>query len=159
MERVTKIYNNPTYQYWLKKIAECEGNRIYCRHTLEHFLDVGRIAYIKALEAQISVSKELLYAAALLHDIGKAMQYNQSIPHQMASKELADRILAEEGFSEEEIKQIGTLILNHRHPEDNASRLEQIFYEADKESRLCFACQAADSCHWSMEKKNMQIRV
>ncbi len=43
----------------------------YCRHGLEHLLDVARISYIQVLEDGLDYDENVLYAAALLHDIGK----------------------------------------------------------------------------------------
>ena len=72
MDRVNRIWRHPVYQEHYKKIQELESERIFCRHTPEHFLDVARLMYIYALEEHLELSKELIYAAALLHDIGRA---------------------------------------------------------------------------------------
>ena len=72
MDRVNQIWSHPAYQEHYKKIQELESERIFCRHTPEHFLDVARLMYIYALEEHLELPKELIYAAALLHDIGRA---------------------------------------------------------------------------------------
>lgn len=41
---------------------------------MEHFLDVARLMYIYNLEDQAGFSKEMIYAAGLLHDIGRYEQ-------------------------------------------------------------------------------------
>ena len=79
MERVDRIIRNETFIWNMKKLLRLEQERIYCRHDMDHLLSVARIAYIKALEERIPVSKELIYAAALLHDIGRAAQYETGI--------------------------------------------------------------------------------
>ena len=81
MDRVNQIWRHPVYQEHYKKIQELESERIFCRHTPEHFLDVARLMYIYALEEHLELSKELIYAAALLHDIGRAQQYPVSYTH------------------------------------------------------------------------------
>ena len=68
MDCVNQIWRHPVYQEHYKKIQELESERIFCRHTPEHFLDVARLMYIYALEEHLELPKELIYAAALLHD-------------------------------------------------------------------------------------------
>lgn len=155
--RLDSIYRNPTYQTLLRRLKELEKDRIYCKHDEEHFLAVGRIAYIKCLEQSLPVSKELLFCAAFFHDIGKVDQYAENTPHEIASKEYAGAILQQEGFSQEEIAFVGKLILEHRKGPELEDKISQIFYEADKESRNCFCCSAADTCNWPEEKKNNKI--
>lgn len=84
MDRVNQIWNHPLYQNELNKLQLLETDREFCRHTPEHFLDVARLAYIRALEENAPVSKELIYCTALLHDIGRARQYEDGTPHDEA---------------------------------------------------------------------------
>ena len=44
-----------------------------------HLLDVARLAWIFNLEANQEISKERIYAAALLHDIGRHIQYETEL--------------------------------------------------------------------------------
>ena len=44
ISRCQLIYDHPLYQAELVKIAGYESDRIFCRHTFEHFMDVARIA-------------------------------------------------------------------------------------------------------------------
>ena len=57
MDRVNQIWNHPLYQNELNKLQLLETDREFCRHTPEHFLDVARLAYIRALEENAPVSK------------------------------------------------------------------------------------------------------
>ena len=59
MDRVNQIWKHPLYQTELHKLQLLEADREFCRHTPEHFLDVARLAYIRALEENYSVSKVL----------------------------------------------------------------------------------------------------
>lgn len=160
MERVNRIWNHPYYQECLGKIRAWEETREFCRHTPEHFLDVARLTYILALEARTdrTADKERIYAAALLHDIGRHLQYEKGIPHEKASTELAEGILADCGFAADEREGILELIRSHRTRQEGDS-LEALFYRADKLSRNCFACPAEGKCDWSKEKKNLEIRL
>lgn len=47
---------------------------------MSHLLDVARIAYIRNLEKGYGFRKDVIYAAAVLHDIGKALQYEEKFP-------------------------------------------------------------------------------
>jgi len=156
MERVNRIWKHPKYQECLKVIQDFEADREFCRHTPEHFLAVARLTYLLALEAGLKADKELIYAAGLLHDIGRHLQYGQGIPHEQASMQIAREILPDCGFSREEQQEILHLIGSHRTrlAEDS---LSEMFYRADKLSRNCFLCPARESCNWPEEKKNLEI--
>ena len=44
---------------------------------MSHLMDVARIAYITCLEQNLGIEKDVIYGAAILHDIGKYAQYDQ----------------------------------------------------------------------------------
>ncbi len=157
MDRVNQIWKHPLYQTELHKLQLLEADREFCRHTPEHFLDVARLAYIRALEENYPVSKELIYCTALLHDIGRTRQYEDGTPHDEAGAVIAEQILKELGFSLEEIQAIVSAIRGHR-AETNQTILGQLIYRADKKSRNCFSCKAEPECYWSSAKKNMTIQ-
>ena len=158
MERVNRIINDTEYQKFLHEIKKCEKDRIFCRHNMAHFLDVARIAWILNLEEHMNLERERVYAAALLHDIGRHLQYQEGIRHEIASEKLAGPILERCSFTEEEKKEILKAILDHRTREIEKERsLSGVLYRADKMSRSCFACDAEQQCDWGIEKKNRQI--
>lgn len=160
MDRVNKICSHPLWKQQLEQLREEEKNRVFCRHGIEHLLDVARIAYIENLEQGYGIPKEVIYAAALLHDIGRFLQYSQGIPHEAAGVQLAPQILEDCGFHGEESREILEAIGEHRNSEQKTSRrLAGIIYRADKKSRNCGFCQAGESCNWSREKKNLTIDV
>lgn len=160
MERVNKICAHPLWKDSLLQIKELEADREFCRHDISHFIDVGRIAYIENLEKGLNISKEIIYAAALLHDIGRHMQYLHGIPHEKASAEIAKKILSDCGFEEESQSQILCAIDSHRNPQTAISdNLAGIIYRADKKSRSCMFCEAAANCNWSDEKKNLTLMI
>lgn len=155
MDNIDAIMNNKLYNEALEKLSEYERDREFCNHTIEHFIDVSRIAYIMVLEEKLSVSKDVIYAIGLLHDIGRVRQYEEGINHDIASVEMSREILKETSFTEQEINIILNGIANHRKESDN--KLEEIIYKADKLSRQCFNCKAEKECYWSSEKKNFKI--
>lgn len=157
MKRVSAIWNHSGYQACVQEIQKWEADRQFCRHTPEHFLDVARITWILALENGIPADKELVYAAGLLHDIGRHLQYSQGISHEKASAELAKDILRDCGFTDTEREQVLALILNHRTCQAG-TELPALFYRADKLSRGCFSCPAREECDWPEEKKNLEIQ-
>lgn len=160
MERIDKILKHPLFIENLKKNQAAEAERCFCRHDMVHFLDVARIGMILNLKEQQKIQQEWIYAAGLLHDIGKHRQYEAGIPHEQASAEIAPVILRECGFDEKETAVIIEAILAHRDAAAaQCSGLKGILYRADKASRACFACEAEPECNWKGEKKNLCIKV
>ncbi|MCI7804475.1 MAG: Mur ligase family protein [Oscillospiraceae bacterium] len=160
MERIDKICCHALWRSYTERICELEHDRIFCGHDTSHFLDVARLAYIENLERKLNISKELIYAAALLHDIGRHLEYLEGIPHDKASAMMAGDILKECGFDQQEQNEIITAIAQHRNPESaNKDNLSGLLYRADKKSRPCLFCKAEKLCNWSFEKKNMNINV
>lgn len=162
-KRLTFIQNHPLYLSADRRLQELEETRVFCRHQMNHLLDVARIAYILNLEMKLGISRDLIYAAAILHDIGKGRQYEEGIPHETASADLAEQILADMpaklAFTSEEQQQILTAIRGHRRLRCDAEPLEALLYKSDKMSRACFACPAESQCNWSNDKKNMEIQL
>lgn len=159
MERIDKILNHDLFLEHLCQNNTAEADRRFCRHNMVHFLDVARIGCIINLEESIGVDRELIYAAALLHDLGKHIQYENGTPHELASGEIAPQILYNCGFNERETDVILCAILNHRNADIAQNRdLSGILYRADKASRACFACEAEADCNWKGSKKNLKIK-
>ena len=160
MTRVNRIRNHPLYRESLHNIEKLEQERIFCGHNAQHLLDTARLAYIENLELNLGISKEMIYAAALLHDIGRGLQYTEGIPHHEGGVTIAGPILRECGFSDAETEEILDAIKGHRDASVKAARdLAGILYRADKGSRCCFSCPAEAECKWSAEKKNMYLTV
>ena len=118
MERVNRIWNHPAYQEALGKLTAYEAEREFCRHTPEHFLSVARLTYLLALEQGVEADKEIIYAAGLLHDMGRYLQYENGTPHDEAGVRLAKPILQDCGFSEGESAEVLKLIGSHRTQSD-----------------------------------------
>lgn len=166
MERIWKIWEHPLYREKFFKLQEAERERIFCRHDFAHFLDVARICYIYSLEAKTAgediedISKEIIYAAALLHDIGRYDELITDISHEKVGAKIAEKVLVEAGFDRGEILIIIEAILSHREKSMKRSGcLAEYLYEADKAARQCFCCSAYEECNWNDDKKNREIRI
>lgn len=161
---IEAVRRHPLYQEYYERLKLAEAERKFCRHRMEHFLDVARIAYIQNLEQGMGFRREMIYAAAILHDIGKARQYEEGIPHEVASAEIAEVILKDVSsvgnvryFSSEEQREILCAIREHRKYSEDMTPLGKLLYTSDKKSRQCYVCPVEQECNWSMEKKNMEI--
>lgn len=163
MKKVNAILAHPLYRECYARLEELEKDRIFCRHQMTHLLDVARIAYISNMEQGLGIEKEVIYAAALLHDIGKYVQYEDGTPHEQSGEKIASEILGslseKDAFSDEENRMILAAIRGHRRLREGAEVLEKLLYTSDKASRMCFACPAEGECDWSTEKKNMELKI
>lgn len=158
MDRIDKILKHNLFLENLQKIEAAEADRCFCRHDMAHFLDVARIGMIINLEESLEIPGELIYGAALLHDIGKHRQYEEGIPHEQASASIAPEILSDCGFDEKETGVIIEAVLQHRNSEVISEKnLRGLLYRADKASRPCFACKAEGECNWKGSEKNLKI--
>lgn len=156
MDRVNKIIHNSRYQKLIAELNFLEKDRQFCKHTIEHFLDTARIMYITSLENNLKISKDIIYGCALLHDIGRVAEYKQGKPHNESSAEIAKEILKACDYSDKEINDITKAILFHR-AKDCDDILGNLLYKADKQSRLCFCCDAESECYWDKKKRNFDI--
>jgi len=162
MERVNLIIEHPLFVEQLKKVKEFEKNRIFCGHDMTHFLDVARIGYILALEERYAMPfgydlKEIFYAAAMLHDIGRAGQYEDGTAHEVESTRLSETILPDCGFSSGESELILDAILSHRTKSENKrDGISEYLYRADKLSRNCIDCLGIEQCDWKLKNYSLK---
>lgn len=157
ISRYEKIRRHPLFKQEYERLIRMEEGRTYCGHNMEHFLDVARVCYIQVLEEGLPISKDEVYAAGLLHDIGKGLQYECGLPHHLESARIAEEILPECGYTEEEIARICGAIRLHRKPVGDDDPLVRILYLADKKTRLCFSCSEQEGCNWPEEKMTLEI--
>ncbi len=175
MERIAAIGESDPFIRCLAGIDAAEGDRIFCRHGLSHLLDVARIAWILNLERGCGLHRDVVYAAALLHDIGRAAQYQTGEPHDEAGVRIASEIL--DGlprglrFDAFERAAILAAVGGHRGSrigcpggpdggEGHAPHaLSRLIKEADDRSRACYACAAREACYWPEERKNLSIDI
>lgn len=189
MKFTEKLLKNPQFQEIQKNISEWEQDRIYCRHELSHALDVCRMAWIMFLEhahqnqEKVQLTEEIkdrIYVAGLLHDIGRACQYETGEHHSDAGARIAGEILRQLDYpadwteetirvvgahhgslqerqmrwEESETEQSGSFLLS----KELSEQLVSLIQCADHLSRNCFCCPATGSCKWSEQEKNKTIR-
>lgn len=154
---VERLLHHPDYQDYLNKLEGLEAERIYCKHSFEHFLDVARIGCLITYEDKLSIDKESFYLCALLHDLGRVDEYLTGQPHDEASQLIAKKLLDAIDFPKEKQLPILDAIAKHRIKAQAPSDFSGLLAKADKLSRNCFYCKAKASCYWSDEKKNKTI--
>ena len=101
------------------------------------------------------IKKDIIYASALLHDLGRASEYKTGKDHREESVRFAREILPLCGFLQSEQDEIVSAISVHSG--QGAKGLSMLLQKADKLSRMCSECKSIQSCKWSDEKKNMYI--
>lgn len=158
MERYEKIIHNQLFIEHVRRTEEFEKDRKFGHHDMSHFLDVARVGMLINLTEGYDIPKDMIYAAALLHDVGRDVQYSDGTPHDKASIEIATVILKETDYSTEEQEQILEAIGNHRQKDIKTLRnLSGLLYRADKQCRPCFFCQAFEECNWKSDAKNTEL--
>ena len=159
LELANRILKNEYYQDQLEKLEILETDRIFCRHNMEHFLSVARITLILCSRIGIELAEDIVYSAALLHDIGRVEEYTEGTPHDIASQKTAGLILDEVGCPDADKQLIISLIAGHRTTGATLGTPEDVFGRADKLSRSCFECRARKHCKWKRENMNLEIEV
>lgn len=162
LPRVNKILHHPDYIKYIGEIEELEKDRIFCRHNMEHFISVARIAWILNLKENRGLDREMIYAAALLHDIGRGQEYLTGVRHEEESARLAPPIIESAGFDVSEKEAIISAIATHRDGDfalSHPAGLNAMIYRADKLSRPCYRCMASDKCTKAVEKRNVNLII
>lgn len=160
MDRVRAILKDPFYVECLEKNTRREKDRRFCKHDLQHMTDVAQISckilqegdHLDNLVASRllpgpDAAREVVYAAGLLHDLARWVQYDTGEDHALAGARLARPVLERAGFNREEIKTVLRGIREHRQSGPGKSLLGRILCLADDLSRPCSACEARFDCY------------
>lgn len=149
MARVNQLLDLEDYCCYIEKIECLEKERRFCKHGFEHGLNVARIAYAYILEkGEMIIPKEVVYAAAFLHDIGRWAEYETGEDHAEVSVRLAFPLLEMSGFRLEETQVIIQGIREHRrHKEEDLTPLGEALARADDWSRDCRRCTVQTLCY------------
>lgn len=160
MKRVNFILADEQYRVYLLKNRALEEYRQFCNHNIEHMLSVARITYLLLLEEGCRlISREMAYAAGLLHDIGRWKEYQDGTDHALYSAKLAGPILERAGFHHAEKELIVRAVAQHRNKsgsEEHRSPLSRALCKADATARLCFDCTVLDECRYANTRPHMQ---
>jgi uncharacterized protein len=102
-------------------------------HTVEHTLDMHRsVVRLMDMEQLTDEHERLLIeTAAIYHDAGMLVAYKD---HETQSVLMAGYLLPEFGYSQDEIDEIGRLIMVTRLPQKPDTLPEQILCDADLDS-------------------------
>ncbi len=160
MNNIEQIVGNPIFRECLERNKDAEDNRIFCNHHFEHLLSTARLTYILILEENSPfITREMAYAAGLLHDIGRWFEYQSGADHAKKSSELAGTILSGTGFSETECSLIQKAIAQHRiknNCHEHRSPLSTALAKADSLARTCFRCTVREQCNKLEEQPNRE---
>ena len=148
MDIVKKVLMHPDFINYIQLNETAEKERKFCRHDLQHAVDVARVAYIISLEKNFSLSKELIYVTALLHDIGRWKQYKDKSDHAEEGAKLAKKILEDLDIDRRDIEMIMEAIASHRIKGRGKSPLSEVIYDGDKSCRPCVYCVMVNECNW-----------
>lgn len=159
MKRIELLLKDAQYTEYITSNSDEESSSKFCQHGLQHHLDVARIAYILVLEhndlnyfvkdSGLSgklAAKECIYAAGLLHDIGKWNEYKTGMDHAAFGSRLAREILPRAFFNTTEIDIICRAIYEHRNISRDMSFLGERIHRADNLSRVCSQCEDRCNC-------------
>jgi HD superfamily phosphodiesterase len=102
-----------------------------------HFHDRHHTEYVFLKATEIAINEDcspeeirLIQAAALLHDTGYTIKYNQ---HELESCKLAREFLPRFSYNAYEIEQICSMIMATRIPQTPGNKSEEILADADLE--------------------------
>lgn len=160
MKYVERLMLSQTFLDIRKQLDKQEQTRAFCKHGLDHSLDVARIAQLMNLEFGFLQDKEEIYLSALLHDLGRVEEYERGIQHQKAGYEIARKLLGEIQYPLHLWEPVLQRVLEHRHLNicNEEITADNFFWFADKRSRNCFVCQQSQDCNWKTEKKTKTIK-
>lgn len=154
-KRWQRILTHPGFSTRLEQIEQAEIHRKFCCHGLPHLLDVARIMTIMNGEQGGRWAADVLYAAALVHDIGRVAEYAGGGRHEAEGPPIAREILPACGYTDAETALIADAVAKHNRKDGGgAGNLASLLKAADRLSRPCYACAAREECYWPEEKKN-----
>lgn len=112
----------------LDKLSRELSNNLYY-HDLSHTLDVLKSAE-QLMESEKTDAHEqiLIKTACVFHDSGMLKTYNN---HEEVSCELADLLLPQYGYKQEDINVIKKMIMTTKLPQSATLKMEKIICDAD----------------------------
>ena len=168
MKYTEKLLQNPGFRKIQAEIRQWEITRIYCHHELAHSMDVARMAWIYFLEdcqkehlflepMQLEEKKDFIYVCALLHDIGRAKQYETGVHHSVGGQALAECLLLAIGAPETWKDPVLHIVAGHHacgRTDESERQIAGYIDRADHDCRPCFLCEGRDTCKWGQKEQN-----
>lgn len=120
-----------------EKIKDIVEKELSCSaHNLDHVMRVYRLSLLLAKNEK-NVDLDVLIPAALLHDIARVKESNDSTgatDHAIIGSEVAEEILKDLGYEEDKIEEIKHCIATHRFRSGNEPKTieAKILFDADK---------------------------
>jgi len=169
LKRVELLINEALYNEHMQRNVSQEVEPKIYEHGFHHHLDVARITYILILEhndlnyfvreSGLSgklAAKEVIYAAGLLHDIGKWKEYKEGIEHASYGAMVARDILPRAFFNPNEVDIICRAIYEHSNISKDMSFLGERVHRADNLSRVYTERDFREQCS-TMKNKEICI--
>lgn len=107
----------------------------------------GTVPLTTGVADLLGQAREIIYAAGLLHDMARWVEYETGEDHAVAGARMALEVLDRAAFNLAERKIITTAIREHRTGGPASSLLGQFIYQADDLARPCSRCAARDDCY------------
>lgn len=119
-------------RYILERLRQELSQNLYY-HGYHHTRDdvLPAVERLAALEELDDEDRLLLFTAALYHDSGYLEQYHD---HEVIGVRLANAVLPQFGYSDEQLRIIGEIIMATRLPQEPDTHLEAIMCDADLDS-------------------------
>lgn len=172
MERLNLILMDPFYQQCLDRNRIAEVDRKFCKHDFQHTIDVARITYMLCLESKSLAKfidennlegteelKEIIYTAAILHDIARWKQYESGGDHAKLGADMVGELLQKYSYQPGEIDIIISAIRQHRSLGSSPNLLDNNLNLADDLSRPCTQCTAKSGCYKFEEMETGKIML
>ncbi|NLF46399.1 MAG: HD domain-containing protein [Syntrophomonadaceae bacterium] len=159
MKRIDLLLQDSLYNEYLHRNAREEMDQRLCRHDINHHFTVAQMTFSLMLnnndweifleETGIdsqAAAKEVVYAAGLLHDIGKWKEYRDGEDLAACSARLSRTILPRALFTPDEIEIICRAICEQRNINKDISLLGEKLYRGNNLSRMCSECHHNEEC-------------
>lgn len=107
----------PTDQPWKQKVYDfAQANLKHSAWGLAHSERDYLLAVDVADHAELNVDKDVLFAAAFLHDMGGFEPYSKpGVDHAARSAEVCDQVLTPAGFPQEKLESVRSAIRTHSY--------------------------------------------
>jgi len=145
-DRIQCLLGNKQFIAYMAQNEAAEKDRLFCRHGLDHGLAVAEVAVAMAQAHKQPIKYDVVYAAGLLHDIGRWREYAAKEDHALVGSVLAVEILRDCGYNREEEQTVIMAIKHHREEQKEGQDLSEVLYRSDKLVRPCSSCQAKNLC-------------